>query len=287
MRRGLILMVVTPLMALIGCLDAGQTRMVVPLSVAGADRPTITTDTGTTVSLTRADLAFGPLYLCAGEQSGQSCETARFEWLDTVVVDTLDPSTRATGELGGVSGRVQSFMYDLGISSQLVREAPFVLDAAQALGGNSVVIEGTADLGGTMYPFVARLEIQQTSENELGVPVVRSSTDDVFNRDVAPGEPGLIVTFDPAPWLRGVDFNAYAEDDVCVAGRAVVCAGQVEQRCDDAGTTTETRTCPTGTVCVARLGCREQVEIDPDSEAFRSIRTALLAGERPVFSWQD
>lgn len=269
------------------CLDTGQERMVVPLSVSGTETPIVMSAGDVAVTLDRADVAFGPLHLCAGVQAGDSCETARFEWLDAVVVDALTAESRSAGELTGVSGTVLSFMYDLGISSQLVRDDPFVLDAAESLGGYSVVIEGSAELGGTPYPFVARLAIQQTTQTELGVPVVRSSLVDAFERDVSPGETGLTIVFDPAVWVRDVDFSVYAEDAACAPGVSVVCAGALEQRCDETGALLESRACTGDTVCVAGLGCQEHIDIEPDSQAYREIRSAMLIGERPAFRWED
>ena len=78
------------------------------------------------VTIDRADLAFGPLYLCAGATAGDLCDTARFEWLDSAVVDTTLSDPVKVGELSGVTGTVRSWMYDLGLSSQLTREAPFI-----------------------------------------------------------------------------------------------------------------------------------------------------------------
>ncbi|MGB1698880.1 MAG: hypothetical protein ACPHRO_02925, partial [Nannocystaceae bacterium] len=74
-----------------GCLDTGQQRAEVPLSVAGtAGAGTVLTEGGVSLSVDRADLAFGPLYLCPGNTAGDLCDVARMEWLDATVVDTLD-----------------------------------------------------------------------------------------------------------------------------------------------------------------------------------------------------
>ena len=76
---------------LTACAETSQERVQIPLEVTGtAPAGTVLSLGDVPVTLTRADLAFGPLYLCAGTQAGELCETARLEWLDSVVVDALD-----------------------------------------------------------------------------------------------------------------------------------------------------------------------------------------------------
>jgi len=160
----------------------------------------------------------------------------------------LDPA----GELQGVTGSVQSWMYDLGLSSQLTREEPIVLEAAQQLGGASVVLEGTADVEGVTLSFVASVEVQQTDANEQGVPVVRKSESEEFAHDVQSAEVGLGVRFDPRSWIRGIDFRSFASDEGCVA---------------------------------SDTGCADVLRIEPGTEAYRRVRNALSAGSRSAFGW--
>jgi hypothetical protein len=195
-----------------GCADTGQERVTVPLFVAGTEIEQPIAATGNVqVVLERADLAFGPLVLCAGATAGDLCETARLEWLDTIVVDAISEQPVRAGDLSGVSGAVRSYMFDLGISSQLTRLEPYVLDAAAALDGASVVVAGTARIEAVAITFRAAVPIRQTDETELGVPVIRKSTHEPFSHVVGPDEPGLVVRFDPAPWIRSVDFRPYLE----------------------------------------------------------------------------
>ena len=197
-----------------GCGDSGQERVTIPLYVAGRDLSEPFAAAGdATVILERAALAFGPLYLCAGATAGDLCDTARVEWLGTVVADTIDPNVQFAGELTGVSGAVRSWMYDLGISSQLTRGEPFVLDAARELGDASLVLAGRAMVSGAEIPFSASIRVEQSDETELGVPIVRKSTSDTFGRELTPQETGLTVRFDPSVWLRRVDFRAYAGEE--------------------------------------------------------------------------
>ena len=185
------------------CADTGQDRATVPLYVAGSALPdTVLTMGDVPITIQRAELAFGPLYLCAGAQAGQLCETARLEWLETTVVNALEPSPELAGTLDGVTGQVQSWMYDLGISSQLTQSEPFVLDAAEALDGNSLQLEATAVIDGISIPFVAAVPIQQSEDTELGVPVIRKSTSDVFPHNVGADNSRLVIRFDAQAWVQ-------------------------------------------------------------------------------------
>jgi hypothetical protein len=230
-----------------GCADTGRDAVSVPLYLAGTDvSEPFPAVGGVEITLERADLAFGPLYLCAGYQAGALCETARLEWVDAAVVNAMDAEPRLAGNLTGASGLVLSYMYDLGLSSVLTLDSPLVMPAAESLGAVSLFIEGVATVAETRVPFVARVPIQQGLETEAGVPVVRKSENERFERDVQPGEQGLTVRFDPRPWIRSVDFRHVAAGPTCCQGR---------------------------------------VELEPDTQGFLAIRNALVVEERPRFEW--
>jgi hypothetical protein len=233
------------------CAEAGQTAVEVPLYAAGSDvGDAFPVASGVPVTLARAELAFGPLYLCAGSQAGELCDTARLEWLESTIVDLLDSQARTPGELVGVTGRVRSYMYDLGLTSVLTQANPLVLPAAEELGGVSIVLEGSADVAGVAVPFSAAVPIQQTTETELGAPVIRKRSDETFAHEVTQGEPGLLLEFDPRPLLENVDFAAL------IAEQGDACA----------------------------VGCEAPLRIQPDTQAYRAIRNAAF-GARPRFTW--
>lgn len=196
-------------LAALGCSDTGQSTATVALQLAGtaASEP-IETRGGWAVELTRAELAFGPLYLCAGAQAGSLCDTARLEWLESAVVDVLDPEPRPAGALHGTTGPVRSWMYDLGITSLLTQQRPLVLPAAESLGGNSLRLEGLARRGDQTLAFQAELPIRQEEQAEIGVSVVRKSGSDRFEREITAGGATLTVRFDPGAWLGDVQFDA-------------------------------------------------------------------------------
>lgn len=270
-----------------GCSETGQDHASVPLFVAGADVSEPVVAVGDIlVTIDRADLAFGPLYLCAGVKAGDLCDTARLEWLGTVVVDTTNPDAEAAGALTGVTGPARSWMYDLGISSQLTRLTPFVLDAAKQLGDVSFLLEGRASVGEIELPFTASVPIQQTDDNELGIPVVRKSDTDSFYRDVSSDETGLVVRFDSAAWVRKMDFRPYVTSESCAEGSpSLVCDGMLERTCDGEAEISARDCSELGQICLPEQGCRDRLTLESDSEAYSALRIAITSGARPSFNW--
>lgn len=238
---------------LAGCSDVGQTQAEVPLYVSGSELAGPVAAAGNVMlTIDRAELAFGPLYLCAGAQAGELCDTARLEWLGSVRIDLTEPQPRRAGTLSGTTGRVRSWMYDLGISSQLTQTDPFVLDAAQELGGASLVVEGRASEGGSAVPFTVAVVVQQGAEVERGVPVVRKATGEVFNHDVTGSESGLWVRFDASAWLSRLDLRSELAESACVT----------------------------------EGDCSEALILTPDGVAYRGLHNAVVSGRRPELNWE-
>lgn len=239
--------------ALSGCADVGQSQADVPLYVSGSElsRP-IPAVGDVMLSIDRAELAFGPLYLCAGAQAGELCDTARLEWLGSARIDLKQPEPRRTGTLSGTTGHVRSWMYDLGISSQLTDHEPFMLDAAQELDGASLVVEGRARHAGSELPFVVSVTVQQGTEVERGVPVVRKGTGDAFHHEITGAEPGLWVRFDASAWLRGMDLRSELAE----------------------------------TACALAGDCGEPLQLAPEGVAYRALHHAVVSGRRPELTWQ-
>ena len=239
---------------LVGCGDTEQDRVSIPLLVAGEQvtEPVLTAN-GWSVALQRADLAFGPLYLCAAYQAGALCDTARAEWIGSVVVNALDGESREAGALSGVTGSVRSWMYDLGITSLLTQQTPQVLAAADALGGNSVRLAGTATKDAAIVEFTLELPVRQDESTERGVSVVRKSSNEEFAHDITGAERALTVRFDARPWVRDIDFELVVTSASCdPADGRVVCTG-----------------------------------FSPETQAYRAVRGALVAGSRPSFQFSD
>jgi hypothetical protein len=282
--------VVSFVLAVASCADVGQDAASIPLRVGGSSVGSpISAASGWTIELTRADLAFGPLYLCAGYQAGSLCDTARAEWIETAVVNALDANAHDVGVLTGVTGNVRSWMYDLGITSLLTKQTPEPLAAADMLDGNSVRLEGVARKAPHAIPFLLAIPIQQDEATEIGASVVRKSGGDRFDHEITGDEAAFTVRFDPSSWMKDVDFEALVEDSTCAAGGpAVVCANTIELQCSSAGAIDSQRDCAVeGLACLRGVGCTDRTAFAPGSQGARAVRTALVAGVRPTFEWSD
>ena len=210
--------------ALFGCEATSQDRVSLPLWMEGSEERVVSLAEGGRFELSEARLAFGPLYLCAGAQAGELCETARLEWLGSAVLEGLSAERVEVGALEGVSGEVASWMYDLGLSAQLTAERPFELEAARALNGHSVALswawfadalsEQRADEA-PLARFVASLKIQQEEGTERGVPVVRKSTSERFFWEASADSEGLLVRVTPHLWLSNLTPARLLSDSVC------------------------------------------------------------------------
>lgn len=275
-------------LSLVGCLDTAQRDARVELLVIGTDvsEPFAGRD-GASVLLSRAQLAFGPLTLCAGREAGALCDDALLEWRGSVVVDADVPTPKRAGTLVGTTGTTRSWMYDLGIVSLLTNARPVRLDAAQELSGHSLWIEGTVEFEGRTAPFRVRLALAQNEESSRGVPIVRKSPSEEFEHRIAANGDQLRVRFDPRVWLREVDFADLLTDGSCTdAPGAIVCSGDVEQLCGDDGSIARSQDCSSGNqVCVARLGCVARLEFSGEDQGSLAVRNQVLAGSRPVFDW--
>lgn len=234
------------------CLDTGVDDVRIPLRLAGTalDAP-FAVRGDWQVELEQAELAFGPLTLCAGARPGEFCDTARAEWLDSAVVDVLSAEPKQVGELIGSGGMARSSMYDLGFVSSLTQGRPLVLPAAEALGGSSVRLAGRAVRGSMAVRFMAEARIQELEGTASGYPAIRHASTPDQVRDL--GEPGLSLTvrFDARPWLDNVDFDALLASSAC----------QPE--------------------------CPDPVGFPEGSQPQRAVRTNIEGGSRPAFEWSS
>jgi hypothetical protein len=265
-----------PLIGLLGqaCTESAQSHVRLELRARG--RPVESTLADDTVlTLSRAQLAFGPFYLCAGAQAGQSCDTALAQWGEAQVLDVLSEATVDVGTLEGYSGRALSYMHDCGIVSLLTNEAPLVLPAAQDLDGGSVWLEGVAELpldGAPAIPFRIFLTISSSADADRGQPVVRSSPGQ-FDAEIGPLSTGITLSFDASAWLGGLDRSAFWQDAPCSDdGPTLVCAGGVSQDCQSE--TTED-CAESARICAPGKGCQDAVVLDGATAAGRAVAQAI------------
>jgi hypothetical protein len=232
------------------CLEANQVPVSFDLHVAGHEvEPSFAGRDGWQIELERAELAFGPLYLCPGARAGALCEEARAEFTESVVVDLLVPDPIRAGNMVGVTGSVRSWMYDLGLPSVLTQDEPLVLDAARALGGHSLRVEGVAQRDDVRIPFVAEVAVQREPDTEQGMPLVRKGGSARFRHEITAATRSLTLRFDVRPWLGDVDFATLG--------------------------------------CDTEPGCAAPVRFERGGQAWRAVRTALVAGAPPEFIWSS
>ncbi len=200
---------------LVGCGEAPQSEHSLELVARAAEPSVVVLADGSEVTLERAVVAFGPLYLCPGTSAGEACDVARFEWQGSAVVNLLDASDQSLGELSGATGSVHSWMFDYGVTSLLTRAEPFVSSAAKELGEVSLVVEGSALVSGSAISFSLEVLVSQGADVERGVQVVRSSSVDGFDHEVTVDTEKLLVEFDVLPWLRVLSGSDFCPENAC------------------------------------------------------------------------
>lgn len=180
--------------------DTGQSTVTLPISAEGTAPAPFVAD-GWTVTLSKAELAFGAAYFCAtAAADARLCETSVVEYLGSTTIDVLDPMAQPLGELDGVTGTVRTASYDLGISYFLTE--PEAHPTAGAIDGHSARLEGRAVLGASAFDFVANVDVVPLAAGRNAIVGERTSVT-IANDGVA-----LIVRADASAWLDDVDFDA-------------------------------------------------------------------------------
>lgn len=189
------------LLCVAACGATGEPAFQAPLRARGAASEV--TVGAWTVTLERADVGLGPLYLCAtAAASSELCATAAAEFAAVAAVDLTDPEPQPLGELDVLPGQVRSAMLDYGVTWLKTQAKPGAQEGAP--GGRAARFAGMAVSGDMSFEFTADLDV---------VPVLRGSRT-VEGLRIGPFdlEPGgaLDVTIDAAAWWAGVDFDALA-----------------------------------------------------------------------------
>lgn len=266
----------------VGCSSSAQELIAVDLRLSGSQPEPVDLKGGGTIDLTEASLAVGPLYLCAGAQSGELCESARLQWLESAVVDALEEKPKTVGTLEGLSGNVRSWMYDHGFTSTRSHAKPIELSAATELGHNSVRLVGTVQQGTQLIPFQAEFPITLSDEVEPGFSVVRSSRS--VNLEFSEETKSLELQFQTKSWLAALRLDDFYQELDCDEVKLVTCQGLVEQRCDESGALVEETDCAgRDQICAPFAGCGDSVELLAGSRAVRSLEQEIVAGTRPAF----
>lgn len=189
-----------------GCVETGPGKAELSLRVAGTEAASIDARKGFSVDLQSAQLAFGPVYLCASDVAGDLCDVSRAEWLGSVVVDALDPTPQEVGTMHALQGEVRSMMYDLGLGFPITQDVPRPTEAGELLDGYSVWLEGRATRDDVTLPFEARVQVAANT------PGRSAASGQLHSHTITPRDDALVLTFDPTRWVSDIDFEALAAD---------------------------------------------------------------------------
>lgn len=184
------------------CGDTGQKEIRIPLSAVSTG-PVFSVGAWQ-ITLTRASIAFGPVYFCATEAASSSlCPVAVAEVADVVSVDLLQSAPRALGEVLGFTGVINSATYDFGIVWGNSERRPVAFPAAPD--GHSAVFEGTATRGDARLRFSVAVDLVAQFQ---GARVVQGARTRADLSQAHRGSPSVTVRFEPSAWFGQVDFDA-------------------------------------------------------------------------------
>jgi hypothetical protein len=152
------------------------------------------------VTLTRADVAVGPIYFCAtAAASPDLCDVAVAELLDPSVADALATAPEPLAEITSLPGEIRSAMLDYGVSW-----FPTASDFAATTDlGHSARLVGEAVRGDMSVSFDAIVDVAPPTR---GSPAVVGARATALDEDPTRLELELPVH----AWLAGVDWDALA-----------------------------------------------------------------------------
>lgn len=185
-----------------GCLEASQEA--VDYEAVAVPRGNGTAVAGEwSIALSRAEVALGPFYFCAAASGSSTlCESAIAEIRAVAVVNAL-AAPALIGRVRGFSGRIQSVSFDFGISwfKTQTNAAP----APPLPGGHSIRLAGEARKGASLrVPFTADVDVVPQFQGQNAISTAPATA------DVQSSATRLEIVFDPASWLRQIDFDAMA-----------------------------------------------------------------------------
>jgi hypothetical protein len=153
-----------------------------------------------TVTLTRADVAIGPIYLCAtAAASPDLCAVAVAELTSPAVADALATTPEPLAEVDSLPGEIRSAMLDYGISWFPTDSEP---DATTEL-GHSARFTGEAVRGDMSVTFDAVVDLPPPTRGSPTVVGIHATTD-------LESPARLELDIPVHAWLGGVDWDALA-----------------------------------------------------------------------------
>lgn len=184
-------------LTMFACGDTGRDEVSVPVFAQGTPSRPVTIE-GAQLRLTKAEVAFGPLYLCATESAeSELCETALAELLNTQSCDALSAEEQPLATLEGTTGSVRSGFFDYGITWGLTQQGPRANPGSAR--GHSARFEGEIELDdGTRFTFEAEVDIDPLSAGDAAVNGLKT------RHTLSQQTQALTVRFDPNAWLRRI-----------------------------------------------------------------------------------
>lgn len=203
------------------CGDTERTRVSLALGARGVAARRVELSGGAGLTLTRADVAFGPAYLCASEGArAELCEVALAELRGTVVLRALDPARSELGTLDGVTGEVRSSMFDYGISWLLTASTPQPRPETVAqVEGHSAVIEGVLERAGRSLRIRAAIDVAPRARGDAAINGQRTRHEIVGEAE------SLTLAVDPHAWVDRLDPDALFALDGDGDGRVELAPG--------------------------------------------------------------
>lgn len=186
-------------LVLSGCTGTGQPDVSFPAFFIPTAQKTFIVD-GVTVDLSEARVAFGPAYFCASASgSATLCETALGEIRDESVFDVFSSERQLVGTYQGFVGQVRSGSYDHGIHWFLPQQEAHA--SAEAPGGHSALVRGTATRAGTQVAFEMQIDVVPQFRGQRAVPTV------AIEGNVTEATESVEMRVDLESWLSTLDYD--------------------------------------------------------------------------------
>lgn len=181
----------------------GQRELQYPVLAVG-EAPEAFDAGGWQVTLSRADVGFGPAYFCAtAAASSDLCSTAVSQFAKSATIDGLSAELQPLGEGDGQTGTVRSATYDFAYTWFATQQRP--TPAAGAPMGHSAHFAGEAVKGSRTVRFEALVDI--TPQVQGARSVQGAGVEATLDRD----DLQLVIDVCPSNWWRDVDFDAVAQ----------------------------------------------------------------------------